>query len=687
MARQKTVLYPASVSFVFFLLLFYSVRAYSVYSGNSPGTYPRSEVLAGFLEDTCLAACLALLTLLSFSLSRRLYFLAAFPLKIIIVVTCYANLQYVNFFGENLRLFDFEYVRNLGSTWRTLFQDLWFRKAELLFLIMPLLALFAALSILIKARFKRLGARKFVLLSSGLLVLCLATYLSGGVLRDKGNPGGFHQSNYFLGMIRDIPSLQKYFKTTRELKNTKVTLADKGVAWKSSELSDQNQKRQKSQNLVFNERPIPLPDGYVWYDENYPFIKIPKGDAARMGYLSPSAAGPETAPSPRPGPLRNVVFIVLESFRSAEVDLFGGPYHLTPNLNALAAKSTLFKNFYGHSAWTAGAEFAMMTSFYDVFRGVNVMRSHYAASLFSLPEILSLFGYTNFWINSWSANFDNSRRFFRLHGNFSILDKFAFPKTARMAGWHYSDEEIMKMAAATMDKAEQPFFMFLLTSTNHIPYEVPEKKFELGLESGMFGRYLDTFHYTDFALGRFFNQIRNKDYFKKTIFFIFADTGNNRRKTEKVSSIEYFENGYHIPLLIYDPSEERGAVVDELAAQIDLAPTVLDLLNIKIANPFIGQSLFRPRSSPYYLAYHGGNVPLVNYFDQSKFCRYDVDKNSFFPFQRKRDGRRIKVDPREGRLIISKIRQMLSLVDWCIYNDRIWDPRLDRFYKTLYQKK
>ncbi len=721
MSKEKTVFPFVLITFSIFLLFFLSIRIYLVYSGNVPGSFSFSEVLAGFLEDVFLASALSLSTLLTLSLSKALYLLLVFPLNLIVVITCYANLQYVNFFGENLALFDLEYIRNLGSVWKFSLNHIWIRRGEPFFLILPLLAILAELVVLLKTKIRKYPAAKFLILSSALLGLSLATFWGGEALANKENKLGFHQNNYFVEMIKGIPRLRNFIKARQDIKKLKIIAKEQETSPGHQEALNHNHEELSLGKLYLKERPVPLPEDYVWYSENYPFIKIPRRDAVRMGLLSGGEEADRTAFRTPTKLVRNVVFIFMESFRSKEIDLFGSPYSLTrsptlspafqggdekrgsgltpnkprpssrgvegltPNFDALASKGILFNNFYGHSDLTAGAEFSTICSFYEVFKGIDAMRGHPQDALFSLPEILSLLGYTNYWINSWSADFDNSRNFFSLHGNFQFVDKYAFPLNAAKAGGHYDDEEIMKMAVETMDKARRPFFAMILTATNHMPYRVPEKKFELGLGDGLFSRYLDTFHYSDYALGRFFELVRNKDYFKNTLFFVFADTGDNRSIKAMKSLPEYFENIYHIPLLIYDPSEETGRVVKEIGGQVDIAPTVLDLLGIQIATPFVGQSLLQKRMTPFYLSYHGRDNPSVFFSSESLLLRYNLENEQCEAFDRK-NGERVDLSPSERQKIISTIREMVTLGDWSFFNDKIWDPKINQFYKNLYKK-
>jgi len=51
---------------------------------------------------------------------------------------------------------------------------------------------------------------------------------------------------------------------------------------------------------------------------------------------------------------------------------------------------------------------------------------------------------------------------------------------------------------------------------------------------------------------------------------------------------------YEIPMMIYAPSHVRPQRVDRLASQIDIAPTVLGLLNASYRTKFFGRDVLAP---------------------------------------------------------------------------------------------
>ena len=687
MVKEKSPYFYFLYNFFFLLFFFFILRVYLLFSGNVGGKYSFTEVLPGFLEDAFLAILLAVLTYLALAVSKWLFFIFVFPLELFVIITTYSNLQYVNFFRENLRLFDLEYLRNFGDLWKSTATDMRLHAGEFLFIALPLLVFLALIILIIVSKRKKISLKKGLIFLFVLFLFSSHFYYVAYRLQDKKKRRAFQQSNFFVWMIRDIPRIKNLIQMTSRLKETKIEIQRKESSLDYLDLKGLTTKKTFSENLSIQRRPYSLPDDYVWYDEGYPFIKIPRRDAYLLRPSSTSNMEQNEKSDFKTFVPRNVVFLILEGFRCREIDTYGGLYSITPNFNELASKSILFENFYCHGDMTARALFPSLTSFYDSFRGVCVTREHPYNKLFSLPEILQLFGYSNSYINSWSANFDNLGSFFNVHGKFNVVDKALFPLDGEMAGWAHSDEEIMRLAVKTMDKAKKPFFSIVLTATNHIPYDLPSQRFDLRYETGIYSKFLNTFHYTDYSLGFFFKLLRTRKYFKDTLFFIFADTGSDRQKKKaEFTPPLHFDSMYHVPLLIYDPLKEEGKVVEEISGQIDLAPTVLDLLGIEIANHFVGESLMKKRASPFYLSYHGRDDPRAYYVDNSFLSSLNTDTKDMDVFDRE-SGLKIKISTEKQAGIVSSVQDLVKLTDWAIFSDRIWDERLTEFYKRLYVRK
>ena len=140
-------------------------------------------------------------------------------------------------------------------------------------------------------------------------------------------------------------------------------------------------------------------------------------------------------------------------------------------------------------------------------------------------------------------------------------------------------------------------FLQLMTTSNHRPYSYPEGRIDIPSVSGRDGAV----KYSDWALHDFLLRARSHPWFADTLFVVVADhTAGSAGKT--ALPVER----YHIPLLIYGPGLVDARQVDTLASQIDVAPTLLALLNMDYGSSFFGRNILA-------MAAEDGRALIANY--------------------------------------------------------------------------
>ena len=93
--------------------------------------------------------------------------------------------------------------------------------------------------------------------------------------------------------------------------------------------------------------------------------------------------------------------------------------------------------------------------------------------------------------------------------------------------------------------------------------------------------------YTDYALGRFLEQRAQQARGSTTrVFVVTADHGANARGTTRIPVDKYL-----IPLFVYAPKHIAPRRVDRLMSQIDIAPTLLGLLDFDYYSKFFGRDV------------------------------------------------------------------------------------------------
>jgi len=96
----------------------------------------------------------------------------------------------------------------------------------------------------------------------------------------------------------------------------------------------------------------------------------------------------------------------------------------------------------------------------------------------------------------------------------------------------------------------------------------------------------------DANLGRLFDHLKQIGQWDNTLIIFTSDHGEQMGDHWLLGKMGYFDESYHIPLIIHDPSTSyRGEVIEAFSENIDLMPTMLDWLDLPIPTQCDGLSL------------------------------------------------------------------------------------------------
>jgi phosphoglycerol transferase MdoB-like AlkP superfamily enzyme len=121
-----------------------------------------------------------------------------------------------------------------------------------------------------------------------------------------------------------------------------------------------------------------------------------------------------------------------------------------------------------------------------------------------------------------------------------------------------------------------------MTTSNHRPYTYPKGKVDIPSGTSRSGAV----EYSDYALQQLMNMAKQQEWFKDTVFVIVADHCANSS-----GKVGLPVDKYHIPLFVYAPEYIEPGEVDKISSQIDIAPTLLSLLNFNYKSYFFGQDI------------------------------------------------------------------------------------------------
>lgn len=339
----------------------------------------------------------------------------------------------------------------------------------------------------------------------------------------------------------------------------------------------------------------------------------------------------------------NIIVVIEESMSAEYLTAFGSTRGITPNLDKLAAESLFFSHLYATGTRTVRGLEALTLSM-PPLPGTSIVKRPHNENFVSWGSVMKEKGYDNKFIYAGHGYFDNMNYFYANNG-FTAIDRTNFSKEeiTFTNAWGVCDEDLFLkvIKEANLSHADKkPFFSVVMTTSNHRPFTYPEGKIDIPSHTGRNGGV----KYADFAIGRLLAEAKKKPWFHDTIFVIVADhcAGSAAKLALPVKN-------YEIPLFIYAPSHIKPRVVDRMMSQIDVAPTVLGLLNMKYTSAFIGKNILTSDSWTD-RAFISTYQKLGYIHDDTLLVLGPKKEVDYFSFVRK-DGATTVINPQEDLLL------------------------------------
>ena len=294
---------------------------------------------------------------------------------------------------------------------------------------------------------------------------------------------------------------------------------------------------------------------------------------------------------------KNVLIIHLESFQQFLIDYKWKGKAVTPNLNKLyhSKNSLSFANFYNQvgQGKTSDAEMMLENSLYGLQSG-SAMSSYGTSNTFeSAPAILKQkANYTTAVMHGGAGSFWNRNNAYKQFGyQYFMPLSYYDNKPKYYIGYGLKDKIFFSQSIKYIERLPQPFYLKLLTVTNHYPYEIDKKnqkieRTDTGDET--VDGYVQTAHYLDQAVGELLSWMKKTGLDQKTILVLYGDhygiSGNHHQASAELLKQADFTNFDNLKFqrvpLIFNMRGLNGGIKKTYGGEIDVLPTLLNLLGI-----------------------------------------------------------------------------------------------------------
>ncbi|MGC1676760.1 MAG: sulfatase-like hydrolase/transferase [Candidatus Binataceae bacterium] len=325
----------------------------------------------------------------------------------------------------------------------------------------------------------------------------------------------------------------------------------------------------------------------------------------------------------------NVLMVMMESVGAQRLQLTGAPYADSPYLIQLARHGLLFNRMYVSQAMSSSAMAALFCSIYPQHDFFTLTRRNPDLTLPSLPAILDQHGYRSAFIRLGDLEYDNDAEFLRRRGFQQIIDE---PRTYDRP----MDAELLPAAMKWIKKdPSHPFFLTLWTVDTHNPYPAAVRR-DFQVSNRHLNRYLNGILAADDLIAQLAAALERNGLADNTLLVIGGDHGEAFGEHGQLAhGFSVYDEEVHIPLLIVNRKMfPQPRVVNSLARQIDIAPTLLDLLGIAEPAQWQGQSLLSgpPPARAYMFASDSdfrfglieGNEKYIYNYDSNRSELYDL---------------------------------------------------------------
>lgn len=309
----------------------------------------------------------------------------------------------------------------------------------------------------------------------------------------------------------------------------------------------------------------------------------------------------------------NLLLVTLDTTRADHIGAYGCVSAETPTVDRLAREGVRFERCFTVSPITLPSHASLLTGLYPFHHGVRMNGTHnLPANVPTLAGALAARGFTTGAVVS--AMVLDSRH--GLDRGFQIYDD-DLSQASQKEVLQYREtkaEDTTRRALRWLESVgDERWFLWVHFFDPHTDYAPPEPYAGRHANSPYDGEIA----YADAQLGIIIQALETRGDLDETLVVVTADHGESLSEHgEKTHGIFVYDATTRVPLILRHPTLAAGTVVEPVVSLVDVAPTVLEFLDVPMDGASDGRSLLalaRAESVPEWPAYSESMVPLYSY--------------------------------------------------------------------------
>lgn len=296
------------------------------------------------------------------------------------------------------------------------------------------------------------------------------------------------------------------------------------------------------------------------------------------------------APEPLPS-ARNAVLITIDTLRPDRLTAYDANVATSPQIAAFASQSILYANAYAHSAWTTPSHASMMTGLLPPEHGVrDLWRDRVSDATTTIAELLQARRFdTAAFVSSVvlrsEVGFDQGFAVYDEGAVRAFTERYAPNTTNAFLKWLDSPRD-------------GRFFAWIHLFDPHAPYRAHESYDEVarqrdeGIPVDLTGeradevrryRYDSEVHHVDCEFGRIVDALKRQGLYEDTVIVVTSDHGELLGEGDQWLHRGVSETVLRIPLILKPAGADAGGLeIDQRVRQIDVFPTLLEMLDVEV---------------------------------------------------------------------------------------------------------